>query len=101
MPGGRGTLQTAGVAALREPTAPPAGQTQEREDPEHGRMDKDSEMARQVVQIRLIIYLSTCPGLAILQCGKSCRSSFRQDHEGWTRKTFRGRNFTFDIRGIA
>lgn len=49
MPGGGGTLQTAGTAALREPTAPPAGQMQERAGPEQGRPDKDAEPARQQV----------------------------------------------------
>lgn len=66
----------------------PADQMQERAGPEQGRTDKDPETARQVVQIRLVIYLSTCPSPAILQCGKFCRASFRLDHEGWTWKTF-------------
>lgn len=89
MSGGGGTLQTAGTEALREPIAPPAGQMQESAGPEQGRTDKEAEAARQLVQTRLVIYLSTCPGPAI-RCGKSCRVSLRLDHERWTRKTFRG-----------
>lgn len=60
--GGGGTLQTEGAAALREPTAPPAGQMQERAGPEQGKTDKDPETAGQVVQSRLVIYLSHPPG---------------------------------------
>lgn len=95
MPGGGGTLQTAGTEALREPIAPPSGQMQERAGPEQGRTDKDAEAARQRVQTRLVIYLSTYPGPTVWEVLSRLP---RLDHERWTRKTFRGEisHSTFD-----
>lgn len=51
---------------------------------------KTPEPDRQVVQARLLVHLSTCPGPVIRQCGESYRTSLRPDHERWARKTFHG-----------